>query len=134
MAHKLDEVTHWASVRCMLDGIDTTMRQADGRLKNMEHTMKDISRRQVSTEIMTSAFRRELDEHAQHMTDSIQGMNCKLDLLHYKLNTRVRELRSEITDVRESSFCKHFLRGCCTRVWHHNYLLCDAAHGDATRN
>jgi len=49
------------------------------------------------------------------MTNSFQGMNCKFDLLHGKLNSRVRELRSDLTDVRESSLCKYFLNGCCTR-------------------
>jgi len=114
MAHKLDEVTHWSSVRCMLDNIGTAVFQADRKFKDMELLMKDISRRQVSTEIMTSAFRRELDEHAQHMTDSFQGTNCKFNLLHGKLNSRVRELRSDLTDVRESSLCKYFLNRCCT--------------------
>jgi len=113
-----DEVRLFAG--CVMHMIQTLQGQvwkSSQRFEATESVLRDIGVRQVSTEILASTLRRELDENTTALYDSAQkiemhqkGLSLKVDMINVKLHDRVTELRSNMKDMH----CRFHAQGNCS--------------------
>ena len=74
-----------------------------GKVNEMENITKNTDVRTTSTEILASTLRHVLDDHVELLLERVHLLDCKFDLLRCKVDSRSREFRKDISDLKDTT-------------------------------
>ena len=127
---KVDEVTHWTSSSLILGKIDANVQQGIQsfskllrKVNELEKITKNTDVRTTSTEILASTLRRDLDDHTELLLERVHLLDCKFDLLRCRLDSRSREFRKDISDLKDTP-CRFHREGRCTHGSDCKFFTC----------
>merc|ERR1712232_114660 len=57
-----------------------------------------------------------IKDSIQQLNEQVNSVNVRFDMLHLKLNTRMQDVRSNLTEIRENITCRFYAQGRCNRI------------------